>query len=274
MARHLDSSEQLGFEVDRAVPLASVAKVPLALVAYDQIVAGQLDPAQPVELRPEERTLGPTGLSLFEHPCTVAVGDLITMALAVSDNAATDALMRFVPPAEVTRRMRQWGWHDITLRHHIHELNTAVADLPDHVRSQLRELAVRAATGGGGHVVPQLDTSHANTGTAAALVRLLEAVWTDRVSVPAATARLRRTMAHQPSHRRLGAELISDLTSVVGKTGTFLNLRHEIGVVTTADGDRVAVAALTVSSVPAGEQPEVDAAIGAAARVAVEALTR
>jgi hypothetical protein len=41
----------------------------------------------------------------------------------------------------------------------------------------------------------------------------------------------------------------------------------------TAYGDRVVVVALTQSSVNAVEQPEADAAIGAAARAAVEALT-
>lgn len=273
LARHLGTSEQLGFGVDRVLPLASVVKVPLALVVLDEIASGRLDGARQVRLEPGQRTPGPTGISLFTHPCSVAVEDLLTMSLAVSDNAATDALLALVPPDVVTTRLRRWGWHDVTVRHQVHELYAALERLPEDTRSDLRALAVSAATQGGGHVVPQLDVAHANAGTAAALVELLTAVWADRVGAPGVAARLRGAMGHQLASPRLGVELVSDLTTLRSKTGSFLNLRHEIGVVTTADGDEVAIAALAVSSVPAERQPEADATIGAGARMAVEALT-
>ncbi|SDD97304.1 serine hydrolase [Auraticoccus monumenti] len=273
LARHLQTSEQLGFGVDRVLPLASVVKVPLALVVLDEIASGRLDGAQQVRLDPAERTPGPTGLSVFAHPSSVAVEDLVTMSLAVSDNAATDALLALVPPDVVTTRLRRWGWHDLTVRHPLHELYTALGRLPERTRSDLRELAVSASTQGGGHVLPQLDVAHANAGSAGALVELLAAVWGDRVGAPGVAARLRGAMGHQLVSPRLGVELASDLTTLRSKTGSFLNLRHEIGVVTTAEGDQVAIAALAVSSVPAEQQPEADATIGAGARMAVEALT-
>ena len=42
------------------------------------------------------------------------------------------------------------------------------------------------------------------------------------------------------------------------KTGTLLNLRHEVGVAEHADGQVFAVAALTESRVPAAIQPEAE----------------
>jgi beta-lactamase class A len=77
---------------------------------------------------------------------------------------------------------------------------------------------------------------------------------------------------------RLAVELVSDEVRVRSKTGTFLDLRHEAGVVergtgdATGRGERIAVAVLTRSSVPAAVQMEADLAIGHAARLAVEAL--
>lgn len=273
LARHLATGAQLGFDPTRPLPLASVVKVPIALVLYDLIDHGELDAAMPIRLEPAVRTPGPAGLSLFQHPCTVAVADLIIMMLSISDNAAADALLDLVPPDRVSERLAGWGWHDLTVRHLIRELYQAMAQLPDASLPHLLELAVGATTRGGGHALPQLDTSHANAGTAGVLVELLDAVWTDRVSTPRATAALRAAMGHQRSRHRMGAELISDLTRLHTKTGTFLNLRHEVGVVTTAQDEQVAIAALTVSSLAVDEQPEADAAIGAAARAAVEALT-
>jgi hypothetical protein len=50
------------------------------------------------------------------------------------------------------------------------------------------------------------------------------------------------------------------------KTGTLLNLRHELGVVEHADDQRVAVAALTDSTVPAAVQPAAEARMALVAR--------
>lgn len=57
-----------------------------------------------------------------------------------------------------------------------------------------------------------------------------------------------------------------------GKTGTFLHLRHEIGVVEAASGVQVAMAALTRADRRAGLAPDIDLAIGIGARQAFEAL--
>ena len=135
------------------------------------------------------------------------------------------------------------------------------------------ELAIRGTAPGGGHPIEQLDPARANAGDAAGLADLLADVWADRVADPRATAELRSALGHQLTRHRFAGELVSDLTTLRSKTGTFLNLRHEAGVCETAYGDRVVIVALTASSVNAVEQPEADAAIGAAARAAVEALT-
>jgi len=77
---------------------------------------------------------------------------------------------------------------------------------------------------------------------------------------------------------RLASDLRSDTIRVSGKTGSYLHLRHEIGVVesatTGARGARVAMAALTRTARPAAVAPDVDLAIGDAARTAFEALRR
>ena len=79
LARNIDTGGQLGFDAGEFVPLASVVKVPVALVVLDLIAAGDLDAAQPVTVRPETSSVGPTGLAAFRHPATVAVGDLLQL---------------------------------------------------------------------------------------------------------------------------------------------------------------------------------------------------
>ncbi|WP_298325348.1 serine hydrolase [Haloactinopolyspora sp.] len=271
-ARHLDTGEELGFDADTPYALASVSKVPLALVTLDLIARGRLDGAQPLVLDPETATPGPTGVSMFRHPSRIALDDLLYLMLAASDNAAADAVFELVPPTLVTTTLHEWNCPSVVVRHPMRVLYDAAAAVAPDDPALALELAVRATTEGGGHVLPSLDIASATSGTARGLVLLLERIWTDSISVPAATQRLRDLLGRQLGRNRMVAELASDSVTVSSKTGTFLNLRHEAGVVSTATGDRIAVAVLTASTIPAVHQPEVDRAIGRAARVAVDVL--
>ncbi|MET8811492.1 serine hydrolase [Streptomyces sp. NPDC004549] len=271
LARDLDSGERLGFDADISLPLASVVKVPLALVVLDRIAAGELDPAHPVTFTPAAGAVGPTGLAAFRHPATVAVGDLLLLMLSVSDNAAADLLFDLVPVAEVAARLREWGCPDLRVRHRMSHMYACAAGASGNDFSLALELAVRDERTGR-HTIETLDPARANAGTASALVDLLERVWLDRISVPGATAELRRLMGHQVFTQRMGGELRADSLRFSGKTGTFLHLRHEIGVVEADSGARVAVAALTRADRRAALAPDIDCAIGAAAREAFEAL--
>ncbi|SDU66036.1 serine hydrolase [Jiangella alkaliphila] len=270
-ARNVDTGDDLGFDVHVPYALASVGKLPLALVVLDLIAAGELDPAHPVDLVPGRATPGPTGAALFRHPSRIALEDLLLLMLSVSDNAAADAVFALVPPERVTATLQGWGCDGIVVRHPMRRLYDAATAAAAGDPVLALELAVRATTDGGGHVLPTLDVASATSGTAAGLVSLVERVWADDVSVPAATARLRELLGHQV-RQRIGAELAADSVTVSSKTGTFLNLRHEAGMVTTSTGDHVAVAALTASTVAARSQPEADRAIGRAARAAVDVL--
>jgi beta-lactamase class A len=273
LARHLDTGDELGLDVDRPVAAASVVKLPIALVVLDLIATGALDAATPVDLVPGEVAPGPTGLARFRHPCRVALEDLLLQMLVVSDNAAADAVLALVPPAQVSAVLAGWGCPDVVVRHPMRALYDAVDAVAGDPEIGMA-LAVRGSTDDGGHPIAMLDTASANGVTARGLVGLLGRIWTDQVATPPVTARLRDLLGEQTLRHRLGAEIASDTVTISSKTGTFLNLRHEAGVVTTADGDRIAVAALTESRVVSRVQPEADAAIGRAARAALEALRR
>ena len=79
-------------------------------------------------------------------------------------------------------------------------------------------------------------------------------------------------MAMQVFTHRLSSDLRADSVRVSGKTGSFLQLRHEIGVIESDAGDRVAIAALTRSACRPTIAHDIDLGIGAAARDAFEAL--
>jgi beta-lactamase class A len=272
LARNIDTAEQFGFAVDIAVPLASVAKVPIALAVLEAISDGTVDPARQVRIDPDASSLGATGIAAFRYPATIAVGDLLHQMLAVSDNAGGDALLDLIGLDAVAARLRGWNCPDIAIRHPLQRLyDCAVGAVGTDFRLAL-ELAIRQDGRAGPHPIQTLDVAHGNVATAAALVDLLQRVWRDEVANPDATAELRRLMGQQVFTHRLSSDLRADSITVSGKTGSFLNLRHEIGVVESDTGGRVAIAALTRSDRRAWVAQDIDLAIGAAARSAFELL--
>jgi beta-lactamase class A len=96
-------------------------------------------------------------------------------------------------------------------------------------------------------------------------------VWTDAAAPPRACAFVRELMARQLVRARLASGFAPPI-QVSGKTGTLPGLRMEIGVVEYPDGQRYAVAVAAVGADARGDGHRVDAALGRAARAAVEEL--
>ncbi|MFD4020952.1 serine hydrolase [Streptomyces sp. SH5] len=268
LVRDLHTGEELGIEPDTDLPSASLVKVPLALATLERIRRGELDGATPLDVAPGRVTTpGPTGLSRFRHPARIAIDDLLYLSTCLSDGTAADALFDLTPPARVAGLLREAGLRGITVRHRTEELFDTPVERFDADQAHLAHaLAIDAGTSGRGHRVPQLDTTRANTGSARSFVDLLQALWTPSKIHPEVAARLRDLLAHNVLRHRLTPDFSSDASRWSSKTGTLLNLRHEIGVVEHADGQSFAIAVLTESSVPAAAQPGVDALMAEAAR--------
>lgn len=268
LVRDLHTGDELGLAPDTQLPSASLVKVPLALATVERIRRGELDGATMLDVPPGRITTpGPTGLSRFRHPARVAVDDLLYLSTCLSDGTAADALFGLTPPARVADLLHELGLRDITVRHTMGELSDTPVERFDAAQVDLAHaLAIGAATGGRGHRVPQLDTTRANTGSARSYVDLLQALWTPSKIHPEVAERVRDLMAHNVLRHRLTPDFSSDATKWSSKTGTLLNLRHEVGVVEHADGQSFAVAALTESEVPAALQPGAEALMSQVAR--------
>ncbi|RLL69829.1 serine hydrolase [Streptomyces sp. Z26] len=276
LVRDLRTGVEIGLEPDLEFPIASLVKIPLAAATLDRVRRGELDGATPVEVPPGRATTpGPTGLSRFRHPARVAVDDLLYLSMSISDSVAADVLFGLTPPAEVTRRMREWGLHGIAVRHGLRELGETPAERFESDQVHLaHSLAIAAGTAGRGHPVPQLDVTRGNSGSARAFVDLLQALWTPSRIDGGVAARVRELMGLNLLRQRLAPDFSSDASTWSSKTGTLLNLRHEAGVVEHADGRAYAVAVLTESRVPAVSQPEAESLMAGAARALRDHLRR
>lgn len=268
LVRDLSSGAEIGIDPDVEFPVASLVKVPLAVAVLERVQEGRIEGAAMVDVEPGRVTsAGPMGVSRFRHPARISVEDLLYLSTAVSDNAAADALFALVSPAEVNQAVLDAGVAGITVRHLLRDLVETPAERFEPADVHLaHSLAIGSRTSGGGHAVPQLDVSRANSGTARAYVDLLEALWVPTRIPAGVAARTRSLMSENVIRHRLAPDFSSDASTWSSKTGTLLNLRHEAGVVEHDDGGVFAVAALTESTVPAATQPAAEARMARVAR--------
>ncbi len=268
VVRNLDTGEELSLEPDVEYATASLVKVPIALATLERCRRGELDASMRLMVQPGRLTLrGPTGLSKFRHPVEIALDDLLYLSTSLSDSTAADALFRLTPPALVTSTLLAYGVSGIAIRHLAGVLaeTPAARFAPEDARFA-HTLAITARTDGRGHQVEQLDVARASSASARAFVDLLQALWSPSTIDPDVAASVRGLMADAVFRHRLAPDFSSDAAQWSSKTATLLNLRHEIGVVEHADGERYGIAALTESSVAAAVQPQAEATMARVAR--------
>ncbi|MFD6952968.1 serine hydrolase [Nocardiopsis sp. TSRI0078] len=268
LVRDLSTGEELGIEPDLEFSTASLVKVPLAVATLERVRSGEIDGAEQLLVQPGRSAVpGHTGLTKFRHPVRVSVEDLVYLSTCLSDNTATDVLFDLTPPARVAESLRAAGLRGITVRQTIRDIGDTPANRLDPDEVHLAHLlAIGEGTAGRGHRIAQLDVTRASSGSARAFADLLEALWRPSAIDPDVAARVRELMGDNVLRHRLAPDFASDASRWFSKTGSLLNLRHEVGVVEHADGQAFAVAVLTESRVPAFQQPGAEALMARVAR--------
>lgn len=267
LVRHLGTGRELALDPERPFPLASLAKLPLAAAAMAAAHRGELDLAAAVTIDDRTRSRGGPGVARFSYPATFAVGDLIRLAIELSDNSAADVVFRRVTPAAVTEWLRAAGIRGVVIRHAIEDLYESLAtQTSSNDAATVHSLVVAADRSGHPSPLPQLDIERANSGTARGMADLLQALWDgsieDEIAVP-----IRHMLAGNVVRHRMAPDFASDAATWSSKTGSFVHLRHEAGVVEHAAGETLIVVALTRSRMAALNQPAAEQAIGQAARI-------
>ena len=109
LARDIESGAEVAYNADDQFPMASTYKVPILVTVYRQAEAGRFSMDDRVQITEAERGLG-SGLLMSMRPgLNPTIYDLALLMITVSDNEATDLLLRKVGAENVTATMRQLG---------------------------------------------------------------------------------------------------------------------------------------------------------------------
>lgn len=262
--------QTFSFCADSPVVMASVYKLPLAVSLYRMADRGEIDLGDTVQVNPGDGPHGATGLSLFADPVTLSWRDLATSMMTVSDNTAADHILRCVGLDRVRIDLVVLGLSA-----------TRIVGGIDDVHAQLRhETGTRTIDEAFAMLAdPDLDTPvtaydavFASASTPRDCTALLAAIWDDTAASAKACAAIRNMMRAQIFEHRIGSGFPLGRIQVAGKTGTLAVIRNEVAVVEFPGEYPVAVAVFTKSARTDMSLPEVDRAIGYAARTVVTRL--
>ena len=92
VARELDTGRALAANEDVQLPAYSTIKVLLAAAFWRLVARGELDEAQPCCIEPGACVGGSGVLRGLRHAATLSLADVMHLALAVSDNDATNVI--------------------------------------------------------------------------------------------------------------------------------------------------------------------------------------
>ncbi len=246
--RVLGTGQAASLRGDRPFPMASVYKLPIALAVMGKVERGEIALDSPVKIRREDLSPGwsPLAKDFPDDGRVLSVGELLEAAVGVSDNTASDALLRLVGGARaVDTNLRRLGI--VGIRIDQSEVEMAV-DLyrslrgraPAPTREALAAIEATMTDDEWRAAARIFAREPENTATPDAMVNLLVALFEGRLLGTAATAKLGAILERaKPNRMRAG---FPPGTRVAHKTGTAWGSFNDVGVVTLPDGRRVAVA--------------------------------
>lgn len=257
-AIHLETGRRVSMNGTDRFPMASTFKVPIAVQLLTRIDKGEVKLDQMIEIKQSDLHPGSGTLAdLFNKGgLALSVRNLMELMLLISDNSATDVLLRTAGGAEaVTARMRALGIEGINVNRSTAQLIAdwvGVPNLPpeDQWKPGLLQLAFATVKPEDQKAAAKkFDADPRDTSTPDGMAALLERIYRkDMLSSQSADLLLDIMQRCRTGEARLKG-LLPQGTEIAHKTGTIGGSTNDVGVITLPDNaGHVAVAVFVKSS--------------------------
>jgi beta-lactamase class A len=272
---HLESGRRAFLNADEPFPMASTYKVPIAVQILHRVGEKELDLAQMVEVGRGDYSPGSGFLTdlLREPGLALSVRNLLEIMLLVSDNTATDLLLRHSGGGEaVTSRMKKLGvdgvrvdrptfqliadWKGLTVPAESERDPAKFGDLLDSVSEEVSAGAEEA-----------FEADVRDTATPRGMAALLEKIWKREALSAEGTSLLLDIMSRCRTGEGRLKGVLPKGTEVAHKTGTIGRSLNDVGIVTLPNGAGHVVVAAFVKKSDSSEADR-ERAIAHAARAA------
>lgn len=231
-AIHLESGKRLSVRNNERFPMGSVYKFPIALAVLRRVDIGVLSLDQEITIEPREFAPGWSPLRDHAHgkPIVLPVRELLMHMVSISDNTASDALMKLIGgPVSVTTRLAE-----------LYASNIRVDRSETQMAADLRKP--------GGVDTYAIDAR--DTATPDAMAELLVAFWNrhDGLSRASHDLLVELMTNSQTGPHRIKAGVPAGAI-VAHKTGSMPGTTNDVGIITSPDGKQhIALVVFTKAS--------------------------
>ncbi len=248
-AIHVESGRRVSVRGNERFPMGSVYKFPIAIAVLHRVDHGKLSLEQKVTIAPKDFAPGwsPLRDEANGAPITLTLRELLRHMVSVSDNTASDVLLRLAGgPREVSTRMAALGLGGIRVDRSETQM-AADLDRPN------------------GHANYAIDVR--DTATPEEMAALLFAFRRGRDGLSAASHELLvKLMTESTTGARRIKAAVPRGATVTHKTGTMPGTANDVAIVTSPDGkDHVVIAIFTKKGTATLEDREDDIAAVASA---------
>ncbi len=269
-ARHLETGREIQHNADDVFFTASTLKVPVLVELYRQVDRGIVDLNRRVELTDGMRVPGSGILKEMEAGLNPTLHDLAMLMIIISDNTATDILYDLVGGDNLNDSMRELGLHGTRIPMTVRQLLFSVVGLdpenPEHTQERCAERLFNEAYV---HDAAGYDPDRSDVSTPGDMCRLLELLYSGEVLSPSSTEGALDILKRQQLRTVIPYALPVG-TTVAHKTGFYLGVRADVGIVYSPTGPyTVAIMAKNVTS---RDRMTFDLSLAALARAVYDTL--
>ncbi len=239
-AVHIESGARISFHGTDRFPMASAFKVPIAVQLLSRVDRGEVRLDQMVAIEPHDLHPGSGTLSdLFRQPrLSLSVRNLLELMLLISDNSATDVVLRLAGgPKAVTAKMRELGIDGINVDRPTVELiadwagaklpaeSTWTPDLWGKLFAGISLADARAAA-------DRFNSDTKDTAQPDAMAALLERIYARKLHQPATADLLLDIMRRCRTGEARIKGILPPGTELAHKTGSIGGTVNDVGIVT------------------------------------------
>ena len=266
-AIHLETGRRVSLNGTDRFPMASSFKVPIAVQLLTRVDKGEIKLDQMIDIKQSDLHPGSGTLSdLFNKGgLALSVRNLMELMLLISDNSATDVMLRTAGGAEaVTARMRALGIDGISVNRSTAQLIAdwiGVRGLPpeDQWTPEVLSKAFNQVSPEDRKAAAQkFDADPRDTSTPDGMAALLERIYRKDILKPGSGELLLDIMPRCRTGEARLRGLLPEGTEIAHKTGTIGGTTNDVGIITLPDdAGHVAIAVFVKAStkdVPARER--------------------
>jgi beta-lactamase class A len=260
--RHIERGETFDLDGDTPYPAASVFKIPVMMEAFRRMALGEFTLTDRWELTDADKSTGSGVLVRLLPGLQLTVRDLLTLMIIISDNTATDMLVRRLGAERITATMQELGMKNTVVAQGCRELlipllGEAKAGMAPHETARyLKQHPIDPDS------VVYRGTRENNITTANEMVDLVSRIHTgqglDVIGVGAeARGTMRRILLEQQLNDRM-PRFLPPGVPVAHKTGSLSGpraVRNDAGLLDLGESGTVALAFFTCTRVPQDMDP-------------------